>query len=330
MILADKIIMLRKKSGWSQEELAVQLGVTRQSVSKWEGAQSVPDMDKVVQLSRLFGVSTDFLLKDELEVQETLSAHDETALRRVSMEQAARYLTLQRENAPRMALATLLCVLSPICLLFFAAASEYARFPLGEDAAAGLGVIVLLLLVAAGVALFLLCAARVKEFDFLEKEPFETEYGVTGMVRARRHDYEPTHTRRTVLGTLLCILALVPLFAAACLGGADILYVCAVCALLALAGLGAMLFVLDGVYYGAMDKLLEEGDYTRVSKARSDLFGTLTLIYWLCVTALFLFLSFGPGGNGQPGDYWLVWAIGGVLYAAVMGVVTLVLRGRKG
>ena len=70
MILADKIISLRKKAGWSQEELAAQLNVTRQSVSKWEGAQSVPDMDKVVQMSRLFGVTTDFLLKDELETEE--------------------------------------------------------------------------------------------------------------------------------------------------------------------------------------------------------------------------------------------------------------------
>lgn len=67
MILADKIVSLRKKAGWSQEDLAEKLGVTRQSVSKWEGAQSVPDMDKVVMMSRLFGVSTDFLLKDELE-----------------------------------------------------------------------------------------------------------------------------------------------------------------------------------------------------------------------------------------------------------------------
>ena len=70
MILADKITALRKKAGWSQEELAEQLGVTRQSVSKWEGAQSVPDMDKVVQMSRLFGVTTGFLLKDELSEEE--------------------------------------------------------------------------------------------------------------------------------------------------------------------------------------------------------------------------------------------------------------------
>lgn len=56
MIIADKIVSLRKRAGWSQEELAEKLGVTRQSVSKWEGAQSVPDMDKVVSMSRLFGV----------------------------------------------------------------------------------------------------------------------------------------------------------------------------------------------------------------------------------------------------------------------------------
>ena len=59
MIIADKIVSLRKRAGWSQEELAEKLGVTRQSVSKWEGAQSVPDMDKVVSMSRLFGVTGD-------------------------------------------------------------------------------------------------------------------------------------------------------------------------------------------------------------------------------------------------------------------------------
>lgn len=70
MILADKIIRLRKKNGWSQEELAERLKVSRQSVSKWEGAQSVPDLDKILQLSKIFGVSIDYLLKEEFEEEE--------------------------------------------------------------------------------------------------------------------------------------------------------------------------------------------------------------------------------------------------------------------
>ena len=51
MILADKIIELRKKNGLSQEELAEKLNVSRQSISKWEGAQSIPDMNKILKLS---------------------------------------------------------------------------------------------------------------------------------------------------------------------------------------------------------------------------------------------------------------------------------------
>ncbi len=64
MPLADKIIELRKKQGWSQIDLADRLGVSRQSVSKWEMAQAVPELDKIIKMSELFAVTTDYLLKD--------------------------------------------------------------------------------------------------------------------------------------------------------------------------------------------------------------------------------------------------------------------------
>lgn len=50
MILAEKIMEERKKNGWSQEELAEKLSVSRQAVSKWESAQSIPDLQRVIQL----------------------------------------------------------------------------------------------------------------------------------------------------------------------------------------------------------------------------------------------------------------------------------------
>lgn len=95
MILADKIMTLRKKFGWSQDELAEKLNVTRQSVSKWEGAQSIPDIERIVLMSRLFGVTTDFLLKDEMETEEYSRADADAPIRRVSMEQASEYLSLR-------------------------------------------------------------------------------------------------------------------------------------------------------------------------------------------------------------------------------------------
>ena len=65
MPLADRIIELRKKQGWSQIDLADRLDVSRQSVSKWEMAQAVPELDKIIKMSELFAVTTDYLLKDD-------------------------------------------------------------------------------------------------------------------------------------------------------------------------------------------------------------------------------------------------------------------------
>ena len=236
MLLADKIVTLRKRAGWSQEELAVQLGVSRQSVSKWEGAQSVPDMQKVVQMSRLFGVTTDYLLKEELGEPEPAPAEPDALLRCVTMEQAADYLAQRQAAAPKLALATLLCVLSPAALLLLAALSDRPGAAISENAAAGIGLCVLLVLVAVAVAVFITCAAQVKAYAFLESEPFETACGVTGMVRECRAAFAPRHTRGKVVGTVLCILSAVPLFIAVCLDGPDLLYVGAVCLLLVLGG----------------------------------------------------------------------------------------------
>lgn len=330
MILADKIVSLRKKAGWSQEDLAEKLGVTRQSVSKWEGAQSVPDMDKVVMMSRLFGVSTDFLLKDELEEETPCAAaqEDDTPLRRVSLTQASAYLALRKAAAPKIAVATALCIISPVTLILLAGMSEVQRFHTTENAAAGIGLCVLLGLVALAVSIFLRTGAEAKEFRFLEEEPFETEYGVEGMVRQRQREYKDTHTRLVTVGVVLCVLAAVPLFAAMCINGSDLLYIAAVCALLVLVAIGCLALVTAGVYQGAMEHLLEEGDYTRPQKKHHKLMGTVTMIYWLTATAVFLLYTYGPHGNGQPRYSWIIWAVAGVLYAAVMGIVRIISRSR--
>ena len=301
MLLADKIVTLRKRAGWSQEELAAQLGVSRQSVSKWEGAQSVPDMQKVVQMSRLFGVTTDYLLKEELGEPD--------------------YLALRQAAAPKLALATLLCVLSPAALLLLAALSDRPGAAISENAAAGIGLCVLMVLVAAAVAVFITCAAQVKAYAFLESEPFETACGVTGMVRECRAAFAPRHTRGKVVGTVLCILSAVPLFIAVCLDGPDLLYVGAVCLLLVLAGIGSAVFVSGGVYWVAMDRLLEEDDYARPRKRQNGVVGAVSGIYWLVATAAYLLWTFGPWWDAQPQDTWILWAVAGVLYGAVMALV---------
>lgn len=319
MILADKLIALRKKSGWSQEELARQLGVTRQSVSKWEGAQSVPDLDKVLQMSRLFGVSTDYLLKDELEEAELADAGpadtpELPALRCVTMEEASAFLAVKEQTARPVALATFLCIQSPVCLMLLAAAQEAGRVPLTENAACGLGLTVLLVLVAAAVVIFLRCGAKTRPYEFLETEPIETAYGVTGMVRERQARFAPAYERGNILGTVLCILSVVPLFVGLCFSEEDLFLVEMLALLFLLVDVGVVCFIRVGVPWAGMQKLLEEGDYSRIKKRSSRRMTAVSAVYWLAVTAVFLLYSM-PANNWE--ESWIVWPVAGVLYAAV-------------
>ena len=336
MILADKIIRFRKKAGWSQEELAERLGVTRQSVSKWEGAQSVPDIEKILQMSRIFGVTTDYLLKDELDEEETLTplasmalmeeAATDMPLRRITLEEASEYLKLRKRAAPKMALATALCVLSPVVLIALSSLSEYSRLGIGENMAAGIGLCVLIILVAAGVGLFLSCGFRVKSYEYLDTEPFERADGVERMVREEQAAHQPFYAKCNIFGTLLCILAVLPFFVALALN-IRTQWSVPVCILLVLVAVACYAFVYGGTYQNAMKRLLEEGDYTRASKARSKLLGAVSSSYWLVVTAIFLFYTFGPNGNGQPQYSWFIWAVAGVLFGAVVMAVKLLWKG---
>lgn len=106
MNLSEKIMLLRKKQGWSQEELANRLNISRQSISKWESGQSQPDIDKIILLSQLFQVTTDYLLLDqENEEHRPIGIY-------LSLSQAQEYLTLRKQSSLKIAFATFLCVIS--------------------------------------------------------------------------------------------------------------------------------------------------------------------------------------------------------------------------
>lgn len=74
MTFGEKLKELRKKQGWTQEEMADKIMVSRQALSKWESEAAIPDTENVLQISRLFGVSTDYLLNDEYESDNDIPA----------------------------------------------------------------------------------------------------------------------------------------------------------------------------------------------------------------------------------------------------------------
>lgn len=179
VILADKIIELRKKNGWSQEQLAQKLNVTRQSISKWEGAQSVPDLQKIILLSEIFGVTTDYLIKDEIEEEEFLNEDVDLKVRKVTLTEAKEFLNIKHTSAKLMALGVFLCIISPVCLFILLSLGDKI---IAGNIATAVGLSVLLILVAIATGIFIYCEEKTKKFDYLENELFDTEYGVKGIV----------------------------------------------------------------------------------------------------------------------------------------------------
>lgn len=316
MILADKIIEERKKNGWSQEELANKLGVSRQAVSKWESSGSIPDLQRILQMSELFGVATDYLLKDEIE-EELLNEYVETKTIKVSMEEANQYLDMKSRGSRIVANATSLCILSPVPLIVLGTMTE-------DHILIGFSLVLLLVLVAIAVYLFVNYGLRESHMQHLEKESFETEYGVSGMVRERREQYEPTFIRNIAIGVVLCILSVIPTIMAGVMEVEDYMSGISVGLLLIIVSIGVNILIRAGMIKSSYDTLLQEGEYTieeKYLKKKTDAFSGA---YWCLMVAIYLGWSFWTNNWKFT---WIIWPVAGVLYAAVLGMVKMTIEG---
>lgn len=325
MLLADKIIMLRKKNGWSQEELAEKLDVTRQSVSKWEGAQSAPDIQKIIAMSRIFGVSTDFLLKDEIESEDVPPpsigagnalgdvSEEKMPLRQVSKIEAQDFLSLRKWAASRIASATLLCILSPVCMFMLIAAAETGIWGISENAAVGIGLGTLILIVAVACVFFVDCGIKSSPYEFLEKEDFEREEGVADIIGEAKARFAFAYSRFNMFGVFTAILAVVPLIVTTLFTEDEFIIMLSLCATLIIAGIAVWLFIYAGVIHASMQKLICEGEYKDSAKSRKRS-EALSAAYWLTVTAVFFIVSNMTNEWRFAG---VIWPAAGVVYGAL-------------
>ncbi len=332
MILADKIIYLRKKSNWSQEELAQQLNVSRQSVSKWESGLSIPDLDKIIKLSQIFGVSTDYLIKDDIEElpksnqyyeAEIITEEDYPECTSISLEQATTYMSFIEHSAKYIAMAISLFILSPIPLIFLAQYAETANSKITEDLAVGLGTSILLFFIIVGVAILIVFGLQASEWEFIEKNLLNLEYGISGIVEKKKQQYKKQFSISITSGVTLCILAVIPLLVVTGFNPSDMTVIIFVNILLLLISIGVFLIVKACIINSCYNKLLQTGDYTAKNKIFNHNIQAITTIYWCSITALYLYISFTQYNWDKS---WVVWPIAGVLYAVLVNIVKLILK----
>ena len=212
-------------------------------------------------------------------------------------------------------------MLAPIPLLMLSALAEAGR--LSENVAGAVGIAALLVLAAGAVAVFMSCGTASERYEYLEKEPIQAARSVIQMAREQQESSRKRYGRWNVVGVSLCILAALPLLIAAMLSESAVAVIAALCVTLALAGLGTTFLIRVGIRWESLQKLLEEGDYSREAKRRRHGHGSISAAFWLGTVSIYLAYSFITGDWRRS---WIVWPVAGVLYAAL----AVALSGRRG
>ncbi|QLE87604.1 helix-turn-helix transcriptional regulator [Shewanella sp. Scap07] len=320
MILAEKITKLRKQIGWSQEELAEKMDVSRQSVSKWESANSIPDLNKIIRLADIFEVSTDFLLKDEYE---NVSEHDEvkpSGLTQVSLEQASQYVDSKMQAAALTTKGVILCVCSAIPLFFLLALAETQRLNMTDDIATAIGIICILVLVTIAVSFFIKTNQYEADTDIIDNQKFELAYGVHSVFSERLQTFRPSYNTRLSVAVGLFIFSFVPLVVVSMLfdypGSALMMLI----VLLFMIAIGLAIIIPASTRFDAYTHILEESGLGSVKSKRTKRAEKLAAFYWPLVTAIFLGWSLWTMDWGVT---WIVWPVGAVLFGALVGLMEL-------
>ncbi len=350
MKLAEKIYQERRKLGLSQEQFAERMDISRQAVSKWESGQSMPDLDKVVAMSQIFGVSTDYLLKEEDNAQaedyhteymedmsddfdsnkeqennpsyETQESH--IPLKELSVEEVASYQKTHIASTKQIALGVFLCIIG-IVLTELTMLLSVTLFSVNGDA---LEEFPMLICVTIAVALFVPAGMALSKYEYMEKIPFALPQGEKARLEVEMESFQRKFAAGITAG-IVCILLGV-------LSGALMEYLTEVTgnklwddsissiSLLSFVAAGVYVLVRCGMKMGMYNVLLQQEDYS-VSKKQSlrnkdSVMGLVAGVYWCLITAVFLAYSFIAGDWGRS---WIIWPVAGCVFGAIATFIAL-------
>ena len=290
MNFTDKIRMLRKEKGISQEELASQLDVSRQAVSKWENGQGFPEMETVLRISNLFGVSLDYLFKDD--GSEEKGTTDESVYY-VGPDMVKEYLVTKKKRGSQMAIGIAVIIMSLSCTMFFS-------HPLGT---------VLFFLVAAlGISILVMLAfqPKFKGHDEMEERPLSFEPAFLQKFQQEYTLGQRKYGLFIVVGIVLFILSLAASVAINAFVRNDMRYI----AILPLFwGTAVALIVFGATMTGALDIIMNNREHVVEIKSENK----RGWIYSVVMPLTFMvFLGIGFVWNAwHPG--WLIFPVASLL-----------------
>ena len=326
MNISNRIIQLRKQKGWSQEELAEKLDVSRQSVSKWESSASVPDLTRILQMSELFGVTTDYLLKGDGDTLSAGSAEieinsyiEEEKSSMLCDEQIKSFLMDTAHFAYMIALGVVLCILSPALLIGLAGCVE-EECPgfISETVFVIIGLLALMIMVAVAVKIIISNSVYMNRYKYIKNGEFVLNASQTEEIEKMLSEFEPKFGKGISLGVGLCILSTIPLIITAVMEMSDIIVVLMVPVLLIIIAIAVNKFVKLGLIREGYMQLLKQEEFEPANRKKAELEERVGGIYWPVVVAIYLAWSFIGDAWARS---WLIFPIAGLIFAALVNAL---------
>lgn len=189
-----KLQILRKDKRLSQEALAEQLGVSRQAVSKWERGEGYPEMDTIIMISNLFGVTLDYLMKDNDDEEISISAPIEEAGIVLSTAELDNFILYKKRNAFIIATAVMAIIMSVSLVVFF------------EENSLAKGA--MLIIVALAIGSMILVGILSEKYEYLEKKPIILKGNDLEKMKRKQKKHMTTFAIMIATGVFLIILGI--------------------------------------------------------------------------------------------------------------------------
>ncbi len=322
MNIADKIMCLRKKKGWSQEELASRLNVSRQSVSKWESDVSTPEMDKILELSRIFNVTTDYLMKEEMTEHDLRIDTAEEVIKPtlISYREVEEYIDWIHRFSSMIALGVSLCILAVISLIFLSGTSDTTNIFINENVQLASGLVAMFVLIAIAVGLFITAGLKQEKYNYLKAQPITMDKSTKQDIEDKYNKFLPKHNTRIVISIIALILAVVPLIVGGILSELDYTLIMLLELFLGITMISLFVLVRSSLIDDGYKVLLNKSVFSSLERETRETVEQISNIYWTIVVAIYLGWSF------YTMDWhitWLVWPVAGVLYSAIPEIIKI-------
>ncbi len=321
MALADNIIKCRKQAGWSQEALAAQVGVSRQSVSKWESGQSTPDIEHILKLAEAFQVTTDALLDAKSGGQPI--AEDTTTDVNTLCERgiAQNYVGYKIDEAALITRGVRWCVMAPSALFAMLALNHALPDTLPMSLALVFGLVAILGMVAKGVKCFI--AAQQLQAPALPSAPFSLSPALKEELTTIQREQRPEIQKQLTMGISLFVLCAAPLLIAALLGMGSSAIFLALVLLLWLVATGLQYVIPTSAHRDAVVFLLQGGDMDAGKSDDTKRAERLAGVYWPLLVAIYLGWSLWTMNWGVT---WIIFPVGAVAFGGVVGLAKLLAK----